>query len=237
MDYKKVLRLHFVNHLSIREIADSCGDCGKSAVGEFLKRFRECPELSHPLPNDVTNEYIESRNISKNPNLQSGTKAMHGIRSLACRRLTNWKHQNIWCILLSGISKVRFPLKRLTHFCRSTTRKILPVMRQTAPRKPIRFPHGSPRYFPSVPSALRQMNISPFTRSCLQESIPTPDVFGLITSRRRNGCWVFYFQTVAYSCFWLGQHKNDGGILHQISAHIGLWRDKRYFCRERMVFS
>lgn len=27
MDYKKVLRLHYVNNLSGREIADSCGDC------------------------------------------------------------------------------------------------------------------------------------------------------------------------------------------------------------------
>lgn len=52
MDYKKVLRLHFVNRLSIREIAESCGDCGKTSVGEFLKRFRECPELSYPLPKD-----------------------------------------------------------------------------------------------------------------------------------------------------------------------------------------
>lgn len=59
MDYKKVLRLHFVNRLSIREIAESCGDCEKTSVGEFLKRFRECPELSYPLPKDVTNEYIE----------------------------------------------------------------------------------------------------------------------------------------------------------------------------------
>ena len=41
MDYKKVLRLHFVNHLSSREIAESCGDCGKTSVNEFLKRFRE----------------------------------------------------------------------------------------------------------------------------------------------------------------------------------------------------
>lgn len=49
MDYKKVLRLHFVNRLSIREIAESCGDCGKTSVGEFLKRFRECPELSYPF--------------------------------------------------------------------------------------------------------------------------------------------------------------------------------------------
>ena len=60
MDYKKVLRLHFVNHLSSREIAESCGDCGKTSVNEFLKRFRESQELSYPLPADVTNEYIES---------------------------------------------------------------------------------------------------------------------------------------------------------------------------------
>ena len=48
MDYKKVLRLHFVNHLSCREIAESCGDCSKTTVNEFLKRFRENPELSYP---------------------------------------------------------------------------------------------------------------------------------------------------------------------------------------------
>ena len=60
MDYKRVLRLHFVNHLSGREIAESCGDCSKATVNEFLKRFRENPELSYPLPADVTNEYIES---------------------------------------------------------------------------------------------------------------------------------------------------------------------------------
>lgn len=58
MDYKKVLRLHFVNHLSSREIAESCGDCGKTSVNEFLKRFKNSQELSYPLPADVTNEYI-----------------------------------------------------------------------------------------------------------------------------------------------------------------------------------
>lgn len=47
MDYKRVLRLHFVNHLSGREIAASCGDCSKTTVNEFLKRFRENPELSY----------------------------------------------------------------------------------------------------------------------------------------------------------------------------------------------
>ena len=52
MDYKKVLRLHFVNHLSCREIAESCGDCSKTTVNEFLKRFRENPELSYLLSAD-----------------------------------------------------------------------------------------------------------------------------------------------------------------------------------------
>ena len=43
-----------MNHLSCREIAESCGDCSKTTVNEFLKRFRENPELSYPLPADVT---------------------------------------------------------------------------------------------------------------------------------------------------------------------------------------
>lgn len=58
MDYKKVLRLHYVNKLSSREIAASTG-CGKTSVNEFLKRFRDCGDLSYPLAEDVTNEYIE----------------------------------------------------------------------------------------------------------------------------------------------------------------------------------
>ena len=36
MDYKKVLRLHFVNHLSCREIAESCGDCSKTVRGKVI---------------------------------------------------------------------------------------------------------------------------------------------------------------------------------------------------------
>lgn len=50
MDYKRVLRLHFVNHLSGREIAESCGDnnsiktgiCGKSFWNKgFRKESRK----------------------------------------------------------------------------------------------------------------------------------------------------------------------------------------------------
>lgn len=59
MDYKKVLRLHYVNKLSSRAIAESCG-CGKTTVNRFLKRFSECTELSYPLADDVANEFIES---------------------------------------------------------------------------------------------------------------------------------------------------------------------------------
>lgn len=68
MNYKKVLRLHFVNHLSSRDIAASCGDCGKTSVNEFLKRFKNCSELTYPLSTDVTNEYIEQL-LYKKPGL------------------------------------------------------------------------------------------------------------------------------------------------------------------------
>ena len=84
MDYKRVLRLHFVNHLSGREIAESCGDCSKTTVNEFLKRFRENPELSYPLPADVTNEYIEGllyRQMSR-----MNTLRVFSIKSLVYQR-------------------------------------------------------------------------------------------------------------------------------------------------------
>ena len=58
MDYKRVLMLRFTNGMSSREIAETTGD-GKTTVNEFLKRFRECTELSYPLPEEVTNEFIE----------------------------------------------------------------------------------------------------------------------------------------------------------------------------------
>jgi len=54
MDYKKKLRLHYVNKLSGREIAAVSG-CSKTTVNEFLKRFRESEELTYPLPENITN--------------------------------------------------------------------------------------------------------------------------------------------------------------------------------------
>ena len=46
MDYKRVLILHYTNGMSSREIAEATGD-GKTTINEFLKRFRECEELSY----------------------------------------------------------------------------------------------------------------------------------------------------------------------------------------------
>ncbi len=58
MDYKRVLMLRFTNGMSSREIAETTGD-GKTTVNEFLKRFHDSGELSYPLPEEVTNEFIE----------------------------------------------------------------------------------------------------------------------------------------------------------------------------------
>ena len=53
MDYKKVLRLRFVNRLSCREIAESCGDCGKMHMarpnGRFCGAKRPKCEAEQPL--------------------------------------------------------------------------------------------------------------------------------------------------------------------------------------------
>ncbi len=48
MDYKRVLRLHYVNGFSSRTIAESTGN-GKTTINEFQKRFKENKEFSWPL--------------------------------------------------------------------------------------------------------------------------------------------------------------------------------------------
>ena len=125
MDYKRVLRLHFVNHLSGREIAESCGDCSKTTVNEFLKRFRENPELSYPLPADVTNEYIESilykkpgvsanqllyRDFNKGSCLQgSGPQRRDPEASVAeiqCHRCRRWKEANELSPVLQALQRM-----------------------------------------------------------------------------------------------------------------------------------
>ena len=58
MDYKKFLKLHHINKLGSREIAGSC-NCSKTTINNFLRRFRDCLELSYPLPLDITNGALE----------------------------------------------------------------------------------------------------------------------------------------------------------------------------------
>ena len=67
MDYKRVLKLHFVNGFSSRAISESTKD-GKTTINEFLKRFEESEELTWPLPDEVTNEYIENLLYKKKGN-------------------------------------------------------------------------------------------------------------------------------------------------------------------------
>ena len=59
MDYIRILRLHFENGFSSRIISQSTG-YGKTTINDFLKRFRNCSELSYPLNESITNEHIEN---------------------------------------------------------------------------------------------------------------------------------------------------------------------------------
>jgi transposase len=71
MDYKRVLKLHFVNGFSGRAIANNTGEGKRTAINEFLKRFNECKELSWPLSEEVTNEYIENLLYKKKGNSEN----------------------------------------------------------------------------------------------------------------------------------------------------------------------
>ncbi len=44
MDYKRVLKLHFENGYSGRAIAKNTGEGQRTAVNDFLKRFKECKD-------------------------------------------------------------------------------------------------------------------------------------------------------------------------------------------------
>ncbi|HKM08527.1 MAG: IS21 family transposase [Sphaerochaeta sp.] len=54
IDYVQILKMHYLMHFSSREIGASLG-CSKTTVNDFLKRFRDCKELSFPLKSDVSN--------------------------------------------------------------------------------------------------------------------------------------------------------------------------------------
>ena len=71
MDYKRVLKLHFENGYSGRTIAKNTGEGQRTAVNDFLKRFKECEELNWPLSEEVTNEYIEALLYKKRGNIEN----------------------------------------------------------------------------------------------------------------------------------------------------------------------
>ena len=71
MDYKRVLKLHFDNGFSGRTIANNTGEGQRTAINDFLKRFKECEELSWPLSEEVTNEHIEALLYKKRGNIEN----------------------------------------------------------------------------------------------------------------------------------------------------------------------
>lgn len=93
MDYLRVLRLHFVNRLSGRDIATNCG-CGKTSVNEFIRRFNDCDELTYPLPQDITNEYIEKL-LYKKPGIQSEQQLYRGFDPEAVYRALSRKGETL----------------------------------------------------------------------------------------------------------------------------------------------
>ena len=68
LDYLTILRMHYSQNLSFREIGASVG-CGKTAVGRFITRFEES-EFTYPLPQNYSNEQIEAALYKK----RGGTK-------------------------------------------------------------------------------------------------------------------------------------------------------------------
>ena len=57
LDYKDIIIKHYALNMSGSEIARQLV-CSKSGVNDFLKAFRECEDLSYPLPQGITNYAI-----------------------------------------------------------------------------------------------------------------------------------------------------------------------------------
>lgn len=119
MDYKKVLKLHHINKFSSREIARSC-DCSKTTVNDFLRRFRDCSELSYPLPPDMTNEALEKLLYKKAGN-QANNDLYRDFDKEAVYRALSKKGEtlkHLWRKYNSvGVVEARMPLS-YQQFCR-----------------------------------------------------------------------------------------------------------------------
>ena len=57
LDYKSIITKRYVLHMTLRDIATDTGG-SKSGIGDFLRAFENCKELSVPLPPGITNEGI-----------------------------------------------------------------------------------------------------------------------------------------------------------------------------------
>lgn len=82
LDYLQILRLHFVKHLSGRQIAESQG-CVKSTVNNFLKKFKENKDFSFPLASTVTNEVIYETLYNQRGGSSSGHMHYREVNCLA----------------------------------------------------------------------------------------------------------------------------------------------------------
>lgn len=67
LDYKEIVTRHFGLGLSGKAIAEQLG-CSKSGVNGFLRAFRECKDISFPLPEGITNYAIAGIVYGKSPN-------------------------------------------------------------------------------------------------------------------------------------------------------------------------
>lgn len=63
LDYKGIITKRYVLHMALRDIAKDTGG-SKSGIGDFLRAFENCKELSVPLPTGITNEGIALSSIN-----------------------------------------------------------------------------------------------------------------------------------------------------------------------------
>lgn len=66
LDYKDIIISYYVLNMSGSEIARQLG-CSKSGVNDFLKAFKQCEDLSFPLPEGITNYGIAELVYGKIP--------------------------------------------------------------------------------------------------------------------------------------------------------------------------
>ncbi len=68
LNYKDIITKHYALGMSGTKIAEMLG-ASKSGVNDFLKAFQECPALSYPLPDGITNYGIATL-VYGNKNVQ-----------------------------------------------------------------------------------------------------------------------------------------------------------------------